>query len=205
MRNRDTTTDSTRMQIVASNAFTLLISLSASYFAYQGTSEATGVDMYKTIVMQYENQRKTISEMQGQIIKSNLRIIELEAEIRKEVSHEDVLRSYIDSLPAPAWIKRSRPNGEFEMYLMNKAYSYKYGISRGVYEGKTDRELGLFKEEQIKNWEMNDKAIYRSGGSIRATEMVIDNGIKTKVGVWKFSIELPGGDHGVGGLVVDKL
>ena len=205
MRTRDTTSDSTRMQIVISNLFTLLISLSASYFAYQDTKDTNSVDMYKTIVMQYENQRKVMGEMQAQIIKSNLRIIELEAEIRKEVSHESVLRTYIDSLPAPAWIKRSRPNGEFEMYLINKAYSYKYGISKSVYEGKTDRELGLFEETQIKNWERNDRAIYKSGGSIRTTEMVIDNGIKTKIGVWKFSIELPDGDHGVGGLVVDEL
>ena len=196
--------DNTKMQIVMSNLITLIIALTASFFTYQGGRETNDVDMYKTLVMQYEGQQKRMGEMQAQIIKSNLRIIELEAEIRREVSHEDVLRSYIDSLPAPAWIKRARSNGEFEMYLINKAYSYKYGISKGIYEGRTDRELGLFEEAEIRNWELNDRAIYQSGGSIRTTEMVIDNGVKTQVGVWKFAIELPGGDQGVGGLVVNE-
>lgn len=198
------TTDSTRMQIVLSNLVTLLIALAASFFTYQGSRETNNVDMYATLVLQYENQQKRMSEMQSQIIKSNLRIIELEAEIRREVRHEDVLRSYIDSLPAPAWIKRARPNGEFEMYLINKSYSHKYGISKTIYEGRSDREIGLYPENQLSNWEKNDQLVYSTGGSIRTTEMLMDNGVKKEVSVWKFAIELPGGDQGVGGLVVEK-
>ena len=192
------------MQIVVSNLITLALALSASFVTYKGQESSENVDIYKAMAMQVESQRKQLGEMQAQIIKSNMRIIELEAEVRKEVSHDDVLRAYIDSLPAPAWIKRARPNGEFEMYMINSKYSHRYGISKQRYEGKTDRELGVFAANSVSQWAKNDEQVYLSGGSMRTKEYVYKTGIKKVVTVWKFAIELPNGKQGVGGLVIDE-
>ena len=198
------TPDNTRMQIVVSNLITLALALSASFVTYKGQESSENVDIYKAMAMQVESQRKQLGEMQAQIIKSNMRIIELEAEVRKEVSHDDVLRAYFDSLPAPAWIKRARPNGEFEMYMINSKYSHRYGISKQRYEGKTDRELGVFAANSVSQWAKNDEQVYLSGGSMRTKEYVYKTGIKKTVTVWKFAIELPNGKQGVGGLVIDE-
>lgn len=198
------TPDNTRMQIVVTNLITLIIALSASFVTYKTQESTESVDIYKAMAMQVESQRKQLGEMQAQIIKSNMRIIELEAEVRKEISHEEVLRAYIDSLPAPAWIKRARPNGEFEMYMINTKYSHRYGISKSRYEGKTDKELGVFAVNSVSQWAKNDEEIYLSGGSMRIKEYVYKSGIKKVVNVWKFAIELPDGKQGVGGLVIDE-
>lgn len=198
------TPDNTRMQIVVSNIITLCLALTASFVTYKGQESTENVDIYKAMAMQVESQRKQLGEMQAQIIKSNMRIIELEAEVRKEISHEDVLRAYIDSLPAPAWIKRARNGGEFEMYMINSKYSQRYGISKTRYEGKTDRELGAFAENSVSQWAKNDEKVHLTGGSLRTKEYVYKTGIKKVVTVWKFAIELPNGKQGVGGLVIDE-
>lgn len=196
--------DNTKTQIVVSNIITLALALSASFLTYKGQEKTENVDIYKAMAMQVESQRKQLGEMQAQIIKSNMRIIELETEIRREVSHDDVLRAYIDSLPTPAWIKRARSNGEFEMYMINNKYSHRYGISKSRYEGKTDRELGVFAVNSISQWAKNDEQVYLSGGSTRINEYVYKTGVKKVVTVWKFAIELPDGKQGVGGLVIDE-
>jgi len=106
-------------QIVITNSVTLVSAIMASYFMFQGQKTTSESDVYNSTLERMRVQDSTISNLQAQIAKANLRILDLEAQVRREVKHSDVLQSYIDNIPSPAWIKRLNGDGVFEMYLIN--------------------------------------------------------------------------------------
>ena len=187
-------------QLIFTNLLTLVISITSSIFALESQKEASSSSIYNSTLERMKAQDELISSMQVQITQASIRIIELESEVRKEVQYADVLSAYIDSLPTPAWIKKARPDGVFEMFLINDAYSKAYGISKKRYEGKSDSEV--WPKEIAELWTKNDRQVYNSGTSIKTYEYMFELGKQKKISVWKFAIDLSDGQQGVGGLVV---
>lgn len=195
-------------QIVITNMVTLAISLSTAYVALQGKREEVGGGIYQSTLERMRAQDETISNLQAQITKANIRIIDLEAQVRAEVNHGEILQSYLDSVPTPAWIKRLNDDGLFEMYMINKKYSEYYGIAKNRYEGKTDYQV--WPREIADAWHANDMRVYYTGGYLRSQEDIPVSGAGTESSetkeatVLKFTISLPLGEQGVGGMIIEN-
>lgn len=99
----------------------------------------------------------------------------IKSEVQKQIAelkyHTDIsvqklnglLTSVIHSMPAPAWLKVARTDGngnvEFYMSELNDAYASTYGIERINYLGKTDLQAGWplnvanrFREHDLHVW-----------------------------------------------------
>ena len=187
--------------VIISNIATVLISVSASYVALSGQDKTSHASIYQSTIERMNAQDRLISELRISQTISDLRIIELEAEIRQSGNHSSVLRAYINGLDSPAWIKRRGEDGSFSMYITNDAYSSAYGKSRYVYEGHKDSDN--WPETISSVWRSNDLLAYRTGKAIRVLEQVPGpDGKLTEVDVWKFPIDLPDGTQGVAGIVI---
>lgn len=195
-------------QMIITNVITMALSLSTAYIALQSKREEIGSNIYQSTLERMRVQDETISNLQAQITKANVRIIDLEAQVRAEANHGEILQSYLDSIPTPAWIKRLNDDGLFEMYMINKKYSEYYGIAKNRYEGKTDYQV--WPREIADQWHVNDMHVYYTGGYLRSNESIpikgtgMDSSETEKMTVLKFTIDLPLGEQGVGGMIIEN-
>lgn len=203
-REVSVTNDNPLRTVIISNIITVLLSISASYVALKGQDKSTDASIYQATIERMNAQDQMISRLRISQTQADLRIIELEAEISKSGNHSDILRSYINGLDTPAWVKKRDKYGEFTMYIINDAYTEEYGKSRYVYEGSSDTDI--WSGDLVKAWRDNDERAFSSGRTIRVTEQVVNSkGVTVEVEVWKFSIELPTGEQGVAGFVINTI
>ena len=132
---------------------------------------------------------------------SDIFALKLEYELNRKETRLNIIEAYLDALPIPAWIKRQRDDGEFEMIMVNQAYVSAYGKSKALYKGRTDAQV--WPENMAKIFKVSDDAIIESKGVLRTIQNISDKDGEKQVVVWKFFIELKSiNSIGVGGIVV---
>ena len=187
--------------VLTTNVITLIIGFGASYATITASHKSGQASAYSATLDRMHKQDQTISDLQAQIVRANIKIINLESRLRSSSDY------YIDSIPAPAWIKELNKKGQFVMLMINKAYSKKYGISKRYYAGKRDDQV--WPPKIAESFENNDRQVLMKGGSIEFLEEIpqkarTKGGGKTElVALLKFSFELPDGKEGVGGLMIN--
>ncbi len=179
---------------------TNLVTLVGAVLTCYALLSQSNSDAYKATIDRMDS-------MQAQLLAANLRIVELEAEIRQNEDRESVLQNYIDSVPFPMWIKVKRDDGKFEMYMINNAYVYQFRVTKREYEGRTDYDF--WPHDVAKEFEKNDLKVISSGGFMKAREKVpskgINGGRSEATWVWKWKIDLPDGMKGVGGFLIPEV
>lgn len=193
-------------QIVITNIVTLLAALISSYFMFAGQQATSSTGIYASTLERMRVQDVMISKLQQEVAKANLRILELQSQVRREANHHDIVQSFIDSVPLPMWVKRLDENGVFEIYLINKKYSETYRIGKSQFEGRNDYDV--WPKEVADKFQAIDMSVFFSGGYINTITDIPIGGVglgKTetkKFRVLKFGVDLPLGEQGVGGIVL---
>lgn len=132
-------------------------------------------------------------------LESDLFIVKLEYELQRTHSELAIIQKYIDSMPMPVWIKKKPFEGAPVMVLINEAYEQRYGISKEAYKGRTDREVWPL--DIAEGFQKADEEVLRRKTAVKTLEEVIINGQRKTETFWKFYLELPKGEQGIGGLI----
>lgn len=181
---------------------TLLTTLVASYFIFAGNQENTQAQMLESAFKRMDSQEVIITQLRTELVQTQLRLIELEAELNDNVTRAELLQNYLNYLPFPAWIKRQRKDGKFEMVMINEAYTSEYGITATRYVGKTDYDVHSF--ELAQRYEENDLRVLSTDGPIRTSESVRVNDIEIPIEVFKFAMPISNNEYGVGGVAISR-
>jgi hypothetical protein len=195
-------------QMVVTNLVTLVVALMSSYFMFAGQQVNSETGVYSSTLERMRVQDEMISTLQEQISTANLRILELEGQVRREANHHDIVQSFIDSIPLPMWVKRLNAEGVFEIYLINKKYSETYHIGKSRYQGQTD--FDVWPMSIAEKYQADDRAVFFSGGYMQTVSDIPVRGVGTgesptkKFSVLKFGVDLPLGAQGVGGIVLGE-
>lgn len=190
---------------------TAVAAVSGSYFAFKGadrTAEATQLTIFiesqikvnKDLMAEIKSLKTENSNLQVRLFKTQVEMLELETRLRTTVSKTEVLQSYIEAMPVPAWIKVPRADGKFEMAFINEQYTAAYGTTKKQYLGNTD--FDIHPPELATLYQQSDTEVALTGKDIRFNDVVYVDGKLRRVEVVKFQIRLPSGDYGVGGMVV---
>jgi hypothetical protein len=132
----------------------------------------------------------------------NLQVLDLKIKLKAEYDRKQLLQTFLDSLPFPAWIKTKREDGLFVMEMINDAYVIKYQVTKKAYQGATDYKI--HPRHLVKQYEKSDNLVISSNKPVTAHEEVKVNGVIIPLIVWKFSIELDDDRSGVGGIALNS-
>lgn len=131
---------------------------------------------------------------------ADLLAMDLRYRLQKSVNQLDVIQTYIDSLPLPAWVKKRRDDGQFEMIMINNAYVKRYDVSKFEYVGKTDRQI--WGDENAIKFEKIDQLVYDTKRRFCGKTSINDHDKNDVVDFCKFPLIIGTTDYGVGGVVV---
>jgi len=196
----DRVSNTVNVTALIGHAANSIVTLVAAFFLFSGTQGGNNASMLESAFNQINKQEVTMTNMRAELIKTQIRVIDLESKLRENVNRKELLQGYINSLPFPAWIKKRREDGMFEMVMINEAYTAEYKKTPTQYIGKTDYEV--HPHDLAVQYEINDLQVATSGGYIRTIEDVKVNGKRITVDIFKFAIELPVGGVGVGGVAI---
>lgn len=132
----------------------------------------------------------------------NLELLDLKIKLKKEYNRKELLQSFLDSLPFPAWIKTKREeDGLFVMSMINDQYVMKYNIAKSKYEGATDYDLHPI--DIAAAFEKADNEVLLQSNTVTTKEYVMIDGVKTPIVVWKFIVRDDQEVVGIGGVSLD--
>lgn len=147
--------------------------LGGQYLLMKGTEHKAEQEADAEIVRATYDRMKElegqVANLQAQVIKQNAEIVQLKVQLNSKVDIYAMLEEVLDGVPFPAWIKRVErdANGSvrFPMAMINKAYEYRYGISKHRYAGSTDAEI--WPKEVADGFRHNDQLVLaqRSSGT----------------------------------------
>ena len=183
---------------------TNIVTLSGSFFAFKSSQDQSTVALMKTALEQVQVQSREIVELRALLLTAQIKIIDLENQVRVNVNETDLMSEFLDALPFPAWIKRYREeDGLFEMTLINQHYTADFGYTENEYIGKTDFDIH---SRELAETYLSDDLIVLTTEKIRVIEQIVitKNGAVKKIFVYKFIIHLPNGELAVGGVAIDK-
>ena len=201
--------------LIAVTLLTNLGTFAGSYMASLGTTETNYLDRLKhteerMTKMEERTQAfrramlKENDELRSINIKVNIENSALKVKLQKENDRRELLQSFLDSLPFPAWIKTKRESdGAFVMEMINDAYVMRYQVSKSRYEGYTDYDIHGSKLGEA--YAKSDNYVLKHNRYKTFNEVVGVNGKMIPLVVWKFIISADGESQGVGGVSFDKL
>lgn len=86
--------------------------------------------------------RNELDDMQNQLAAANAVITQMQADrADADTDVHEVLTSYYENIPLPAWLKKFEDDGQLRMVFINDAYAQMFGVSKLRYEGRTDSEV----------------------------------------------------------------
>lgn len=160
----------------------------------------------ETCTSQITALQKRVNELEDRSIsyfsdKTNLNIDlhKLQFELEKKENRIDIIESYLDKVPTPAWITQKESDGRYRMVFINKAYAERYGISKDKYKNAFDNEV--WPHDISSEFKKANDFVTRNKGSLKAVEVVLENGQKVERVFWKFYIKMHDGKDGVGGIL----
>jgi hypothetical protein len=186
----------------------IAVTLTIAYFAFSGTKDTNDASILESAFARMQAQDLLIGDLrdglmmqQEQLQAANVRILELEALVRVNLSAgNQVIQETINTLPIPYWIKQKQDDNTFVMFMMNDAYTSQFNVMRGDYIGKSDTDL--HPPELAERYRLNDMVVINSGRSLRTKEEVLVNGELVPIQVFKFPVNIQGCQQCVGGIAI---
>ena len=215
-----TVKDNSFLALVVVALISALGAFGASYVTFIGVADKTDLErltqaersitqmrkdyheLRTLLTLENSKLRKEADDLRKSNIMLNLQVLDLKIKLKAEYDRKQLLQTFLDSLPFPAWIKTKREDGLFVMEMINDAYVLKYQITKKMYQGATDYKV--HPKNIVKQYEISDNLVVNSSKSVTAHEEVKVNGTIIPVIVWKFSIELDDGRLGVGGVALNS-
>lgn len=115
------------------------------YYVNEGSEAQTTSDMVETLFVQVQAQSEKIELLQVKLFDQQSEILSLKLKLSTKYEHSLILKSYLDSMPYPAWIKKVSFDVDekpvFTMWYINKAYEKEFKITNSFYTGKTDFDV----------------------------------------------------------------
>lgn len=193
----------TKIYLFAALLIPNLVTGIGSYYAGKNNEDRLESDQLKTA---YEQISKLTKESDSQR-KANYECakekLELYAKILEKSDDFALLEGLLDSLPFPAWIKRQRDDGEFEMVFINEAYTVEFAITKSEYIGYTDNKV--HGKELADEFKKNDLFVLETKRHLKTIEKATSRGIEKEILVYKFMFALPSGEDGIGGVSIHDL
>lgn len=135
------------------------------------------------------------------ILDQGKEILRLMSELQDKTSQTDLLQSFIEALPFPAWIKQRGDDGIFRIVTINENFVIRYGISKKRAVGKSD--FDLYPLDLAEEYQRGDREVHKSGKTFRSKSEMIKRNKRVPVEYIKFTLNLPSGFNGVGGVITD--
>lgn len=132
---------------------TALTAFGVAFFSLQATKETSSAGLVETL---YER----VGVLERKVFSQNAEILQLQMQLASAEESEEILFSYIDSMPYPAWIKRVQgdaDNPDFVMWHLNPEYSESFGVTLNKYKGKSD--FDIWPNETAYSFYKNDIAV----------------------------------------------
>jgi hypothetical protein len=182
---------------------TNIVTLSGSFLAFKSNNDQTQTAFVQTTLNQVQQQSKEIVELRGLLLSAQIKIIDLESQLRSNVNAKELLGEFLDVLPFPAWVKRyDEESGQFIMILLNQQYTASFGYTENQYIGKSD--FDIHNADLAESFMKADLKVLRSGlPNISHQSVVNAFGIKKYLYVYKFIIYLHDGSIGIAGVAID--
>lgn len=169
-----------------------------AFIGFWGVIAQTCTSMLEVMQHRISELENRALNLHGLKLESDLFIVKLEYELKKQNTELGAIQAYIDRVPVPVWIKRKSESGELVMVMINRAYERRYGISKEAYVGQPDS--AVWPPDISKKFMEADLEVLRRKTAIKSFEEVIENGVHKTSVFWKFYIQLPLGEKGVGGI-----
>lgn len=135
------------------------------------------------------------------ILDQGKEILRLMSELQDKTSQMDLLQSFIEALPFPAWIKQKGDDGVFRIVTINENFVIRYGISKKRAVGKSDFEL--YPLDLAEEYQRGDREVQETGKTFRSSTEMLKAGKLVPVEYIKFTLNLPSGFEGIGGVITD--
>lgn len=216
-----TVKDNSFLALVVVALISALGAFGASYVTFIGVADKTDLErlaqaeqsitqmrkdyheLRTLLTLENNKLRKEADDLRKSNIILNLQVLDLKIKLKAEYDRKELLQTFLDSLPFPAWIKTKREeDGVFVMEMINDAYVVKYQITKKRYEGATDYDV--HPKRLAKQYEASDNLVINSSRPLTTHEPVSVNGIIIPLIVWKFEIEFDEGRTGVGGVALNS-
>ena len=123
----------------------------------------------------------------------------LENRLSQTINTIDIIQAYIDSLPFPVWIKKRIGPFQYEMVIINTAYTRVFNITKVQYQGRSD--FDVWPTELAQKFTQLDESVFNSKKVECKEEPVIKQAKPSLDLVCKFPIKLNGKFIGVGGAI----
>lgn len=134
-----------RLALLGPHFITAVTSIVAAYFLFVSTGDQTKARLVDTCYKRIESLEGRIKEQEERHFKQTVTIAEFKAKLAQRFEDDDALVSFLDALPFPAWFKYVEydedENPVFINGYINTAYSFRFGVSKARYFGKTDFEV----------------------------------------------------------------
>ncbi|MFT6586075.1 MAG: hypothetical protein ACJAUY_000656 [Cognaticolwellia sp.] len=215
-----TVKDNSFLALVVVALISALGAFGASYVTFIGVADKTDLErltqaeqsitqmrkdyheLRTLLTLENNKLRKEADDLRKSNILLNLQVLDLKIKLKAEYDRKQLLQTFLDSLPFPAWIKTKREDGLFVMEMINDAYVIKYQVTKKAYQGATDYKI--HPRHLVKQYEKSDNLVISSNKPVTAHEEVKVNGVIIPLIVWKFSIELDDDRSGVGGIALNS-
>lgn len=174
----------------------MLAAIIIALLGFLGTMIAERQSTFK----EFSDMTKEIRAITEMKTVAELSALDLRYQLREKITMADVLEGYMDSLPTPAWIKKRRDDGNYEMLLINESYERHYDITKEAYHNKIDSEV--WPDEMVIEFKKHDDLVFNTKKSHCMKEYVIIQGVKVRASMCKFLVKMQGEKFGVGGIVM---
>ncbi len=202
MAKRSSKNNSTlKSKILWPSIFTAISASLGSFLLYYENKDSTEANLYDSTLTHMKKIQDDNRYLQEDNSKKSLKILELEIMIRTLSSRKGTLGSYIENIPAPVWIKKLNDENQFEMLILNREYISTYGIDKIGYVGKTDYDF--WPKEVADEFQEEDFSVYLSGESLTRMVPIPIKDKNVEHVFMKFRVDLPDGQYGVGGILLD--
>ena len=195
-------------KLVAPHLLNSLCTLLVAWLALAGDVVQQHDDTLAVAYERIDKLESQVDALRAELTASHSRHLELLSQLRLGLDPMVVLENFIDPLPQPAWIKEvvthADRDPDFRMLVVNRAYEDEYGVTRALYEGKTDFEVGLWPLAVAQAFHENDLDIWKKKGSGQYEETFPKLGIMVTRHVVKYLVPIPGGRFGVAGVIFER-
>ena len=172
---------------------------------YKTANDENDFNKIQVIINHLTNELEKAKQREERSIKIILdqgkEILRLMSELQDKTSQTDLLQSFIEALPFPAWIKKRGDDGIFRIVTINENFVIRYGISKKRAVGKSDFEL--YPLDLAEEYQRGDREVHQSGKTFRSKSEMLKNNKRVQVEYVKFTLNLPSGFSGVGGVITD--
>lgn len=203
---------------IVPTVLSVIATMSVAWFAFLGDKgSAQEGDMSERLGVAFSRMDDLERKMTGLRVELDaclLDNLELTTQVRSRTDPIQILQSYLDTFPEPAWIKEVHTNPqtgevEFRMLVINRAYENEYGVSRFNYIGKTDFEI--WPQAVAERFYSSDMIAYNTKRATKEVEAEfpesVDAGMEgTQIVrlIWKYATPLPGEKWGIGGHIMER-